>query len=311
MSQLKAQVDKILSNVSSKYNPKGMICEQFLPLIQVPQNTGLLAGYGDSHLRIENSLKGGKSKYRRVETVSYTTQTYLIRGHGLEALVTKEDKRNYDDPFDAEKDETTGLTTSLFLEKEKVLADAVTSTSIMTQNETLSGNAQFSDYTNSDPLKKFKSAYSTVRSACGAIIDTAAMDYDVFQQLRYHPQLLDALGYKFDRPGGLGADELAKALGLRRILVADVMYNSAQEGQTSVKSPVWGKHIVLAVLPEKAEKEQISLGYRLQISGSQPRKVYKWTENNPPESTAILVEDEYEHLISNASAGFLFKNAIA
>lgn len=311
MSQLKAQVDKILSGVSSKYTPKGMICEMFLPQIQVPQYSGLLGKYGLSHLRIENSLKGGKGKYRRVETVTTDTKTYLIKGHGLEGLVTKEDKANYDEPFDAEKDETSGLTTSLYLEKEKVLADAVTSTAIMSQNITLVGNAKFSDYSNSDPIKKFQDAFKAIRGGCGAIADTAAMDYDTFQILRYHPQLLDALGYKFDRPGGLGADELAKALGIRRILVADVMYNSAKEGQTDALTPVWGKDIVLAVLPEKAAKEQISLGYRMQISGSQPRKVYKWTENNPPESVAILVEDEYEHLLSNLNAGYLFKDAVA
>lgn len=311
MTQLRAQVDKILSGVSSAHVPKGFISEMFLPMIQSAQYSGKLAKYGNAHLRIENSLKGGKAKYRQVETITRSTSTFLVEGHGLTSLITKEDKRNYDDPYDAEKDETIGLTTSLFLEKEKTLADTVTSTSIMTLNTTLSGTAQFNDYSNSDPITKFRNGKVAIREACGAIADTAAMDWNVLEVLKYHPMLLDALGYKYAKPGGLGVEEIASALGLRKILVADVVYNSAKEGQSDNLDPVWGKHIVLGVLPEKAAPYQVSLGYRIQIAGSQPRKVYKETKFNPPDAVEILVEDEYDMFLSNVNAGYLIKDAIA
>lgn len=311
MTQIMAQVDKLLSGVSNKVVPTGMICELALPVVVSKQNSGLLGQYGNAHLRIEKSLIGGKGKFRRVQTLVTSTTTYHIKGHGYETLVTKEDKRNYDDPFDAEADETEGVTTKLYVEKEKNFADAVSNTSIMTQNTTLSGTDQFSDYANSNPIEVFRDAKADIRAWSGGIADTVMLDYDVFEVLRYHPQLLDALGYKFDRPGGLGADELAKALGLRRVLIAQGIYNASEEGEADNLQPIWGKHIILGICPEKAAKNQISLGYRFQIDGSAPRKVYKQTSFNPPGATEILVEDEYDMLISNAKAGFLMKNAIA
>lgn len=311
MALLKAQIDQLLSNVSSKYVPEGFVCEQFMPMIQTAKYSGLLAKYGKNHLRIFNSLKGGESKYKRVETRSSATDRYQIEGHGLEGLVTEEDYTNYEKPFDAERDETEGLTTSLYIEKEKLLADTVTDTAIVTQNTTLAGTSQFNDYANSNPLSVFNAARAAIRSGCGKIPDTATMDWAVFDMIRYHPELLDALGFKYDRPGGLGIEELAKALGLRRLLVADVMYNAAKEGQTDSLQSVWGKHIVLSVSPEKAAQNQVSFGYRIQLQGSQPRKVFKEAQFNPPGSTAILVEDKYDMFVANVEAAYLIKNAIA
>jgi hypothetical protein len=309
---MKAIVDKLLTGVSSMYKPEGFICEMLLPEIQSKQYSGLLGKYGTNHLRIENSIKGGRGKYRRVETIVRTTTGYNIEGHGLEGMVTKEDYANVEDPFDAERDETYGLSNVLFLEKEKALADTLTSTAIMTANVTLSGTSQFSDYNNSSPI-------GIVSTGLAALIDqgipasqvTMAMDELVLNKLRFHPELVDALGYKFQRPGGLSGEELAKAFGIKKILVANARYESAKESQTSSLAAVWGKHIVMGAFPDKAQIMQKSVGYMVRPTGGQPRKVYKQANFNPPGSSAILVEDEYDMLISDALSGYLIKAVIA
>lgn len=311
MSQMKAQVDKLLTGVSSGYFPKGYISEQVLPMVQSAQMSGLLGKYGTSHLRIENAVKGGRGKYRRVETQARSTQTFFIEGHGLEGFVSKDDYRNVEDPFDAEKDETDGVTTVLWLEKEKMLADTLTDTAVLTQNVTLAGGDQFSDYNNSDPLAVITTAINAIIDGAGEEPNLIIMDLKVFRKIRFHPQLLDALGYKYNRPGGLKEQEIADALGIDKILVARARYESAKEGQASAMLPCWGKHIVLCVAPESASKQQQSIGYMVRPIGSSPRKVYKEANFNPPGSTKILVEDEYDMLISNAFAGYLIKNAIA
>lgn len=311
MSQMKAQVDKLLTGVASGYKPEQFLAEQVLPEIQSKQYTGLLGKYGTAHLRIENSIKGGRGKYRRVETRAYSTQSFAIEGHGLEGFVSKEDYANVEDPFKAEEDESMGLVTALWLEKEKMLADTLTSSSIITQYTTLSGTSQFSDRNNSDPLSVFATAMGVVLAATGFMPDTGIMDLLVWNQLRFHPQLLDALGFKEARPGGLSQDEVARALGLKRVLFANARYESAKEGQTSSLAAVWGKHIVLGVFPQKAAIMQTSVGYLIRPTGGSPRKVYKQSNFNPPGSTAILVEDEYDMLISNAAAAYLIKDAVA
>jgi len=311
MSQVRAIVDKLLTNVSNMLIPEGFISEQLFPYIGVKQSTGKLAKYGNSHLRVENSIKVGRGKYREVNPISRSTTTYQIEGHGLEGMQTPDDYRNVEAPYDAEKDETIGISTMLWVEKEKVLADNLASTAIVTQNVTLVGGQQYSDYNNSTPVEDFATARAAVKAGCGVPPNVAWMSWEVWNMLRYHPELLTALGYKYARPDGLSLDELAKAMGVMKVLVASAMYNSAVAGQTDSLAAIWGKHIWFGVLPESAQPYQVSAGYRLGYIGEQPRKVYKLNNFNPPGSTAVLVEDNYDHLISNALALYLIKNAIA
>lgn len=311
MSQLRAVVDKLLTGVSSAYVPKGYISEQVLPTVQSKQYSGLLAKYGTNHLRIENSIKGGRGKYRQVETITRSTQSYLIEGHGLEGFVSKEDYANVYEPFDAERDETIGLSTVLWLEKEKTLADTLNNTAIITQNTTLSGTAQFNDFANSDPIGVGVTARQTILNACGLMPNLLIMDIQVWNTLRFHPQMLDALGYKWARPGGLTEDEMAKAMGVDQVLYGTARYDSSKEGQSAVFSSVWGKSLIFAVAPDKPEIMQKSVGYLVRPTGAQPRKIYKQTNFNPPGSTAILCEDEYDMLISDATCAYLAASVIA
>jgi len=179
----------------------------------------------------------------------------------------------------------------------------------LTQNTTLSGTSQFNDYTNSDPLSVFKTARAAVKSGCGLAPNTALMSWEVWNTLIYHPKLIDL--YRYVQGGKLDDQALADTLGVKRLLIGKVTYNSAKEGQSDSLGPVWGKNIVFGVMPERAEPYQVSLGYMVQMNDGSPRKVYKEATFNPAGATKILVEDEYQFLLSNVLAGYLVKNAIA
>lgn len=311
MSQLKAQVDKLLTNVSQMFIPDGYVSESILPLVTSKQKTGKLAKYGSNHLRIEHSLVGGRSEYKRVEPIIRSSDSYDIESHGLEGLVTEDDYSNVEQPFSAEQDEVVGLSTLIWLNKENALASALGSTSVLTQNTTLSGSDQYNDYANSDPLDDFKTARLAVRDGCGLPPNAAVMDWKVANTLAYHPGILEALGYTMNRAGQLSDAELAKAMGVERLYIAKAMYNTANEGQTDSLSAVWGKNIVFFYAPTAAAKYQVSLGYRVALEGRSQRRVTKYNVNNPPNSTGILCDDSYDFVVTKAGAGYLIKSAIA
>lgn len=311
MAQVKAQIDKFLTAASKGYIPQGMIADAILPTVNVKQDSGKLAGYGMSHLRIVNTVYGGRGMAPRFESITRSSDSYYVEDHGLEGMVTPADYRNVEDPYDAEKDETLGLVTVLKLGREKAIADSLGSTSTLTRNTTLSGTSQFSDYVNSDPLGKFKTAQESVYDGCGVAPDTGIMAWKVFNTLSYHPGILEALGFQMNRAGTLSEQEVASAMKVQRLLVGQPKYNSAALGQTDVLSDVWGKNIVFAVLPKTAAKFQVSLGYQVRRIGEQPFQTSKWEHNNPRGATGILVTDAYDDLLSNVNAAYLIKDAIA
>lgn len=311
-TQGSAVQDLLLTNVSQKLQVQSCVADLFLPELGVVQSTGKIGKYGKAHLRIVSTIAGGKGKFRAVDTVTRSTDTYDIEDHGLEDLVTMKDYANVQDPFDAEADVTMGLTSILQLDKEIALATSLSDTSVLTQNKTLSGTGQWSDYANSDPVADLNTAKETIRDGCGMVSDLVAIcDWKVANKLRYHPGILAALGYSYNRAGQLTNEELAKVFELKRFLVPDAVYLSSKEGQTEVTAPVWGKNFILAQCPEKAAKMQVSLGYKVIFSNQGVRKVYKFPVNNPPGSNQILCTDSYDQLITNAGAGYLLKSVIA
>lgn len=311
MSQQKAIIDKLLTNVSSAYIPEGFISEAIFPTVDSMQKTGKLAKYGTDHLRVEQTVIGGGGKYARIATQVRSNTSYSIEGHGLEGLVTEDDYSNVEKPYDAEADESLGITTTIMVGKEKGLADTLADTSVLTQNTTLSGTSQWSDYGNSDPVDDFLTGRQAVKDGCGFPPDLAIMSWEVAEQLRYHPGLLDALGFKDNRPGGLNDQELASVLKVKRVLIGIASYESANKGQTSSLAAIWGKHLIFAKMPAKAMKYQTSLGYCFKLKGRKARRVFKWSVNNPPNSKAILVDDHYDYAITNVGAGYLIKDAVA
>ena len=302
-------MDKLLTQASAAYIPEGFACESILPEVRVKQWSGKLAKYGTNHLRIETNFSGGKGAYRRVNPIVREQSTYQIEGHGLESLVSASDIANADQPYDAMRDEVIGLTSQLILEKEKTLGDVLGDTGTLTQNTTLSGTAQWSDFSNSDPIGDAATARDTVMDGCGMAPNVAIMSWQVWNKLRFSSKLLDALGYKYNQTGGLNNDELAVALGVKKIIRSDAMYESAAEGQSSSLAPCFGKNTIFAVVPERANPYQVSLGYRIQQSA--PRRVYKYAQSNPPGSFCVLVEDNYDLFLSNVKAAYLVKNCVA
>ena len=311
MSQMKSIQDKILTQAALEYKPVGMVCEEVLPELGVDQDTGLLAAYGTGFLRVVNSVSGGRGAYRRVDAMSYSTQQYVIEGHGLEEVCSASDYRNWLQPFKPESDKTRALAQMLYLEKEKLLADTLADTAIITQTTTLSGSDQWSDKDNSDPISVIETAQAAIRTGCGMYANAAVIPIAVFKKLKFHPQLMDALGYKYARPGGLKASEIADALDLEKVFIPDCQYESANEGQSSSLADVWGKHMFLLVSPSSAQVGQISLGYMVRRQGESPRKVYKQATFNPPNGNLILCEDNYDLLIAKATAAYSIKSAIA
>ncbi len=311
-AQQVAQVDKLLSNVSNGlFLDEGYICEKLMPVIEVPETTGLMGKYGNGHLRIESSLMGGRMAAKRVEPITRTTDTYKLNHHGLEGIVTEEDYKNVSLPFKAEEDETRGVTSLLLQFKEYTLASALANTAVMTKNTTLSGQAQFSDFQNSSPLGVSQDAAASIKQYSGMVPNTVIMSWEVLNKLKYHPEILSNLGFAANRAGILSVQDIARALDVQRVEIAMSTYNSAKEGQADVLAPIWGKHMIFAYLPASAAPYQKSLGYYLRLQGVGSRRVSKYNLNNPVGAKAILVDDYFQYMIADANCGYLVKNVIA
>lgn len=311
-AQNKAVIDKLLTNVSNMYPSQGMIAEKLLTPLQVIQTTGIIPAYGNGHLRIVNSVGGGsRSRARFANPIErITDRKYQILHHELQSEIGEMEYSNVEEPYDAESDETEGLTSMLLVEKEYSLGATLTDTNVLTNNTTLVGGAKFSDYDNSDPIKVFKDSVLQVKKGCGAPANIAVVPWEVAMTLSYHPQILKNLGFAEERAGTLTYAELARAMQVKAIMVPEADYNAAKEGAPDNMLPIWGKNIIFMHVAPAAQKKQTTLGYYATYKGEGSRRVKKWTPEDTFDKTGILVGDNYSFEITNVGAGYLIKDAI-
>lgn len=309
-----ARVDKLLRNVSQKQIVAGLVADQVLTNVNVVQMTGLIGKTGNDHLRIEADLVGGETPYPQYISQVKDSDRYVIEKHGLKSVITEEDFANEEDPWDVRIDRTEDVSGKLKLSKEFALATQLTNTAVLTNNVTLAGTDQFSDYTNSDPIERFKTARESVYDGVGMDLRTpggiAIVPWNVRETLRFHTKLIENIKYTIDASKGISDVQLADVLGVNKLVVPFGRYNNSKEGQADVLTPIWGKHIVFGWVPQTGKKNMLTLGFQPTFKTKGVR-VFRNRIDDPPNAEKILVDHFYDLLITTVGAGYLIKDAIA
>jgi len=307
-------IDPLLTEISKSYSNKNFIADIIFPRVTVNDIYGSYYVYDKSGFRIEKDLRTGKARANRVDYgMSLATYGPLLE-HSLEQGI-EDDEKKFMGEEKARENATRNVTSKVMLNHEKMVADKISDTAVVTQNETLSGTSQFSDYNNSDPLAKIATALDTIDATA---INAGArkvifMGYQVWSVLRNHPDLRDMLGIANNRTPITPA-QAATFFEVDEIVIGNAKYDSAKEGQTSSLSYVWGKNLWVAALASPSgangqfELSQVNPGYTLQLGDA--RYVDRWDEREV-KTEFVRFNDYFEPKLVAAEALFLYKNAVA
>ena len=182
----------------------------------------------------------------------------------------------------------------------------------MTQSETLSGTAQWSDFANSDPVAAIEAKKGAIVSAAQVMPNTLVLPYEVYAKVRIHPAVVDRA--KFVTFGVIGPEMLAQIFDVERVLVPRALKNTAAAGQTPSMAFVWGKHAILCFVPQRPALKQVAFALTFQW-GAAPgalggHSVELWREDRR-KADVIRVQRYYDQKLIAAGAGYLWKNAVA
>lgn len=304
------KVDKILSQFSQMYRNEEYINEQIAPPMKVKEKTGKYAKYGTENLRVyANQLVRAPGTRARTMNYSVSQGSYSCEERSLEKLVPDEFANNQDDPYDAKRDATQILMDIIWGNQELALATAMSNTSIMTRNLTLSGTDQWSDFVNSDPLDDIDVGIQSVRGATGKRPNTAAMSYKVFAKLKQHPDIREQL--KYTNNGQLSDLQLSGFLkdffNLKKIFVGTAVADTAVEGQTASIDDIWGKHFWLMYQTDRPTLMQATFAYTF---FDVPRTVDTYREE-PKVSDVVRQRYSYDQNLMDVNLCYFLKNVIA
>lgn len=305
-----AKVDKILSQFSQMYRNEQYIAELILPPLKVKEKTGKYAKYGKENLRIyTNQIYRAPGTRAMGADYSVSQGSYACEERSVEKKVPDEFVANYDDPYDPKRDAAAVCMDVIWGNQEYALASYMADTANITQNTTLTGTDQWSDYSNSDPVADIETAINTVRAANGQRPNTMVLSHAVFTKLKYHPDIREQLKYT---NGGQVSDAsmgtfLKDFFTLKDVFIGSAIYDSADEGQTASLADIWGKHCWLLYKTPTPTLMKATFGYTV---FDVPREVDTYREESV-RSDYVRQRYSYDMNVMDASLCYLIKNAIA
>lgn len=307
-------VDPLLTRVARAYKNNMFIADQLFPRIPVENETGYYYVYDKSSMRLEDDLRAGLARANRVDYGMSLESYGPLLEHSLEQGISVREKRIMGEEK-ARRRATMNVMKKIQLRHEYMVASILKSTSLITQNTTLTSTDKWSDAANSDPIGDVKTARDTIFATgiAGSRL-VLAMGYPVWSALEVNQKLINRMGTATDRTV-LTRQQVASILGVDEIVVGRALYDTANEGQTSSLSYVWGNDAILLLMNGEGEEsiEEVNPGYTLyvnnELEGSQGGAVVdRWSEPGV-KGEFVRATDFFEPKLVAAEAAYLIKDA--
>ena len=299
-------VDPALTNVSVKYSNDSFIADSVYPILEVAKKSGYYFVYDKKNLKTYDSNRTGMSEANVIDYELTKTAYGPLNEHSLASFIEDDEIDQSDSPLEPRVDHTEFVTEALAIEREKDLATDLANTALLTQNTTLSGTSQWSDYANSTPFTDIDTGHETIAKNAIKKANTAIMSLEVWNVLKNHPDLLDRI--KWSQFGVLTEDLFAQLIGVTKVLIGEAVYNSAKEGQTASMAFIWGKHLILAYITPAPSIRTVSFGYHLTLRGK--RYMDRW-DDRVKKGEFVRINDYYKRVIVAVECAYLIKNAVA
>lgn len=156
--------------------------------------------------------------------------------------------------------------------REKRLADYYINTTTMT-GQTQSLTTAWATVASANPPVDVKTAQKSIYDRCGVLADTLVVSRDVRANLNVTAAIVDRVKYTNPAVSLLNLpDELvAQALGVRKLLVGDAKYNSANEGLTVTLGNIWSSSYAFL----------FKQGDGPDLTEPQLGRTFLWTQDSP------------------------------
>ena len=238
----------------------GLIGNDLFPEVPVAKQSDRYAVINKgAFLRIPKTERSPRTEARRIE-FQVSSDAYFAKNYALAGEIALEDLANADVSFQLRENTINMVVTDLLRDQEQRIANLVTSATNVGSGVLLAGGDKWNDYVNSDPLGDVTTGHAFIQQQTGLIANVAAMDWDTFQILSRHPDLLDM--YKYTRSGMLAVEQIAASFNVERILISRSTKENAVEGGTSSMTSLWGNNCLLAHVEPGVSLQTRTLGLR-------------------------------------------------
>jgi hypothetical protein len=267
-------IDAILTNISVAYIQKqeNFIADKVFPVVPVDKKSDKYFTYTKNDWFRDEAQRRADATESAGSGYSLNTGSYSADVWAFHKDIGDQTIANADAPLNPLREATEFVTSRLMLRRELQWVSDFFTTGVWSTDITgvagtpSSGQTkQWSDYTSSDPINDIEAAKSAILSTTGMSPNTLVLGYEVFRQLKNHPDLVDRIKYTSSQT--ITEDMLARMFDLDRVLVAKAVKATNNEGATAAYSFAYGKGALLAHVASAPGLLTPSAGYTFSWTG--------------------------------------------
>lgn len=236
-------VDAVLTNISVAYmqSMDNFIAQQVFPVVPVDKQSDKYYTYTKDDWFRDDAQRRAPATESAGSGYDVSTTTYSCDVWAFHKDIPDQVRANADDPLNPDREATEFVTRTLMLRQEIQWVSDYFASSVWGTDSTPS--SLWDDYANSDPIGDVETGKSGILSVTGFEANTLVLGYDVFRQLKHHPDIVDRVKYTSSET--VTAEMLGRIFEIPRVLVAKAVKNTADEGATASYSFTHGKHALL------------------------------------------------------------------
>ena len=275
-----AHVDRALTNISVSYlqDASAFIADKVFPIVPVKRQSDIFYIYSKADfMRDEAQVRGAATESAGGDYGVEAADPYYCRKHAFHKDVTPEERANYDEPLDADKDATDFVTQKMLIRREMQWATnffkaGVWGTEIAGGDAAAEGTVIKWNMPTSNPIQDITDAGVAMAGATGFKPNTLVLSPHAFNALKNHEDILDRI--KYTQKGIVTEDLLATLFGVERVFVAWSVVNSAAKGADAAVDFIMGKHALLCYSNPRPALRKPSAGYIFAWTGLEGSGAY-------------------------------------
>jgi len=310
-------INRPLTNISVAYvqSESEYIAGNMFPVVPVPKKSDTYHKYTKNDWFRDEAQKRAPSTESAGSGYTLSTDTYNCDVWAFHKDIDDQVRGNYDSPLDPDRDATEFVTQRLLLSRDRQFADTFFKTGVWDTDVTGGGDfTVWSDYTNSNPIGDVTNAKRAVKKTTGYVPNVLMIGGEVWDKLKDHSDIIERIKYT-QSAVDISPQLVAQVLGVQRIVIADAIYATNNEGAEEAYDQVFGKNALLCYAAPRPSLLQPSAGYIFAWTGYGAGNAYGVTigtfrmENL--KSERVEGELAYDMKVVAPDLGYFFSGVVA
>lgn len=310
-------VDRVLTRFAQfkRNQMDAFVSDRVLPPVQVSGQTGkfytVANGFGFASPGFGIN-RGSGASFQRANLSLSQTSAYALKESGLEVPVDDVDASIAADDQLALREAASELALHYtMIERERDAFDNLLfNASVITQTSALASGNRWDD--TGDPREQANLAGQTIQKEMGVPKRELSLviNPESFDALAINPSLMQFLRTALPGLTQMNEMQVAQAMGIKSVIVANSVENTAKEGQTASRGYVAGKSALFCYIdPNPTALRPQGLGATFQKRGRPQGQIERYREE--PRNEIVLASFMEDRVVVNAPAGYLFTTVIS